>query len=267
MLERQYDRLVTRLAFEMLDIVRADIIPQLAELRSVFRREFGNSRFDDFGDDLRRLLDRFKARWTEAVSRRREEIEEIGIDVNAWGRRQTAKILERSLGSQLLASEADLDRQVKLWIADNVSKIQAIGDLEATRIQDLIVDSLRQDRPVEAIAEGLRDLWRNQTDRRQSWVRGVSPTVRARLVAIDQIGKLHSQLTKYRQESMGVRFYRWRTMLDNKVRHSHKALEGQVFAWRPEDGPQPPEGHPGMPPNCRCSAEPILSDAIPDVEE
>lgn len=49
--------------------------------------------------------------------------------------------------------------------------------------------------------------------------------------------------------------YIWRTAGDGKVRPSHAANDGQVFAW---DRP-PPTGNPGEDYGCRCRAEPFDS--------
>ncbi len=46
--------------------------------------------------------------------------------------------------------------------------------------------------------------------------------------------------------------YIWRTRSDGKVRPSHAANHGKIFAW---DSP-PPTGHPGEDYGCRCTAEP-----------
>ena len=46
--------------------------------------------------------------------------------------------------------------------------------------------------------------------------------------------------------------YIWHTAGDDKVRPSHAANEGRVFAW---NNP-PPTGNPGDEPGCRCTAEP-----------
>lgn len=51
--------------------------------------------------------------------------------------------------------------------------------------------------------------------------------------------------------------YIWRTRGDDKVRASHAANNGQVFAW---DNP-PPTGHPGEDYGCRCTAEPYYQEA------
>ncbi len=53
--------------------------------------------------------------------------------------------------------------------------------------------------------------------------------------------------------------YIWRTRGDDKVRPSHAANNGRVFAWN-----DPPEtGHPGEDYGCRCTAEPFM----PSVDE
>lgn len=50
--------------------------------------------------------------------------------------------------------------------------------------------------------------------------------------------------------------YIWRTQDDNKVRASHAANDGKIFAW---DDP-PATGHPGEDYGCRCWAEPYAPD-------
>ena len=84
---------------------------------------------------------------------------------------------------------------------------------------------------------------------------GVSES-RALLIARDQIGKLNGQLNRARQDALGVKRFTWRTVGDERVRDEHDELDGKVFDW---DDP-PGEGFPGDPINCRCGAEPILSD-------
>lgn len=91
---------------------------------------------------------------------------------------------------------------------------------------------------------------------------------RARLIARDQMSKIHTGITQVRQESLGIEKYVWRTAKDarvvgnpnglypkgNRVHNDHYKREGKVFAWA-----NPPEdGHPGFAIRCRCYAEPIL---------
>lgn len=65
-----------------------------------------------------------------------------------------------------------------------------------------------------------------------------------------------------RQQEFGIQKYIWRTAMDDRVRPSHAANEGKVFAWKDGDGPGDEE-------NCRCSAEPFpeyTGDDDPPIE-
>lgn len=54
------------------------------------------------------------------------------------------------------------------------------------------------------------------------------------------------------KEHPATSHYVWRTRRDGKVRPSHAANDGRIFAW--DDAPD--TGHPGEAPGCRCTAEP-----------
>lgn len=56
--------------------------------------------------------------------------------------------------------------------------------------------------------------------------------------------------------------YIWRTQGDDKVRPSHAANEGKIFAW---DNP-PATGNPGDEYGCRCTAEPYYGIYDPPIE-
>jgi SPP1 gp7 family putative phage head morphogenesis protein len=58
---------------------------------------------------------------------------------------------------------------------------------------------------------------------------------------------------KNERQNRPTRYYVWRTQNDGKVRPSHAANNGRLFAW---DDP-PPTGHPGEDYGCRCVAEPV----------
>lgn len=56
--------------------------------------------------------------------------------------------------------------------------------------------------------------------------------------------------------------YRSRTRRDGRVRPSHAANDGKIFAWE-----APPEtGHPGAAPGCRCVAEPYRPETTEFVD-
>ena len=87
-------------------------------------------------------------------------------------------------------------------------------------------------------------------------------TRRARLIARDQMQKLNSVLAQARQQDLGIKGYIWRTSQDVVVRDSHEDNDGKRFSW---DNPPRETGHPGEDINCRCVAEPDMSQLIPSL--
>jgi len=101
---------------------------------------------------------------------------------------------------------------------------------------------------------------------------GVSES-RARLIAVDQTLKTSSAINRFRQQAAGVRRWRWSSSLDERVRPSHRQLEGHVFSWDDDerrdemsdfdisdDDPGDPAPVAGTPVNCRCVAIPIIEE-------
>ncbi len=84
---------------------------------------------------------------------------------------------------------------------------------------------------------------------------------RAKLIARDQVAKLNGQLTRERQEEIGVSGYIWRTVGDERVRDSHDEVDGQFFSW--DSPPSETDGnHPGEDFQCRCWPEPVLPEFV-----
>ena len=108
------------------------------------------------------------------------------------------------------------------------------------------IDALRDGGSVEearrAIA-GISDKTRNRADRIGSW----------------ETDSLNTEYTRRFHEAAGIDSYTWITQRDDDVRPAHEEREGEVFKW----ANPPDDGHPGVPPNCRCSPMPVLPDLPP----
>lgn len=79
---------------------------------------------------------------------------------------------------------------------------------------------------------------------------------KAKLVARDQVSKINGNLNQIRQTNIGIESYIWRTADDEKVRPTHDENDNLTFRW---DSP-PSTGHPGEEVQCRCTAEPDLTE-------
>jgi SPP1 gp7 family putative phage head morphogenesis protein len=70
---------------------------------------------------------------------------------------------------------------------------------------------------------------------------------------------MHKMAQAETAQNHTTNLYIWRTRKDGKVRASHAANDGEVFAW---NNP-PPTGHPGEDFGCRCVAEPYREPRNP----
>jgi SPP1 gp7 family putative phage head morphogenesis protein len=95
---------------------------------------------------------------------------------------------------------------------------------------------------------------------------------RAVLVARDQTTKLAGALNAHRQQSAGIQRFKWVTSHDERVRASHRQLDGKTFSWdddareeemadydivEEDDDPAP---IPGSGIQCRCTASPVIEE-------
>jgi SPP1 gp7 family putative phage head morphogenesis protein len=88
---------------------------------------------------------------------------------------------------------------------------------------------------------------------------------RARLIARTEISKASTALTQARSEELGLQWWVWQTSRDQRVRASHRKMQGVLCSWN--DLPSPEQlvgekshGHyaAGNIYNCRCYPEPLL---------
>jgi SPP1 gp7 family putative phage head morphogenesis protein len=89
---------------------------------------------------------------------------------------------------------------------------------------------------------------------------------RAQLIARTQVSKASTALTEARAESLDLPWYVWETSSDQRVRLSHRKMQGVLFRW--DDPPAPEqligkksEGRyaPGDIYNCRCYPAPLVT--------
>lgn len=155
----------------------------------------------------------------------------------------------------LHAPDTGVPQHVRNFVATQITQIKGLTARALADTHTVVLEGLRQGLRAEEIAKQLREQV------------GLSKT-RATIIANDQVGKLHGELTRLRQTSLGIKRYRWATSRDELVRPGHRALEGTTQSWD-----EPPvvnartgkRAHPGMDTHfypCRCSAIPIIDDLL-----
>ena len=238
--EREYEKLLLKLCSDM----QAEIERRLPLLRDI--RQDGLDDMPAGGGWFERLR-----QWLMAVSGSLTASKEAAMSAvklllqqaDRFNRRQFHAVVRSVYGVEVFTHEPWLLELLSEFEADNIRLIQSIPAQYLETLHGKMVATIRNGGSHRDLVALIRDSYR-------------LPKSRARLIARDQTGKLNGQLTRYRQQQIGVEEYVWRGVLDSREREHHVEREGEKFRWS-----EPPEGgHPGMDFQCRCYAEAVFPD-------
>ena len=251
--ERSYQNELLAINKLFYDQVKQIIIPELNSLvyqSKLLRPDSINSRFDSLWvDRLKELIDKSYITFQSIITL--NKISNITIEqagkISLMNKEQFIKVIHSSLSVNPIIQEPYLQTQLKLFQNQNTNLITKLGSDQKERIQQILYSNLSQGNSIEKIEEELK----------KSEEIGEN---RARLIARDQTSKFNGQLTQLRQQELGITSYIWTTSKDERVRSTHRVLDGKTFTW--EKGSK--IGHPGQEINCRCIAQPIIIDSMFD---
>lgn len=206
--------------------------------------------------DMEKLLNYYKVKHTPIFLKESEKI------IRKWLERG-----DKSIRTSITRAMQDIqgkdfviqfDRQkyetiLRLIVQRNVGLIQNSTLQTLNNIENIVYDGVTTGQPWTAVAKDLSNQKHIARDR-------------VKRIARDQTGKLNETLNELAQRDAGVKFFRWRTVGDERVSTGyggHKHLDGKIYKWG--DVSHYPivdsYGHRGVPrqrPNCRCTAEGIL---------
>lgn len=138
----------------------------------------------------------------------------------------------------------DPDLNAKLlatWRRENITLIKSIDTRYFDDVAEFLGEGLKEGKTTRELTK--------LVEQRTAVSRG-----RARRIVRDQLGTLNSKITQRRQTELGITKYTWRDSGDEQVRETHEAFDGNVFTWAKGS----PEGNPGEPIMCRCTADPVI---------
>jgi SPP1 gp7 family putative phage head morphogenesis protein len=194
----------------------------------------------------------------------RVEAQQIAVELSGQNAAQFQKILRSTIGTEIFTSEPWLGDQLESFASQNVALVGKLKREAASDLQGIIQRGMKSGLRVEEITKEINKK-----------IKAVGN--RAKFIARDQIAKTNADIAQLRQENIGVTKYVWRTSRDERVRPSHKVMEGKTCIWSDQtsylntDGkkrkrssldPSGVELHPGKDYQCRCTAEPVLEDII-----
>ncbi|EOH0525703.1 phage minor head protein [Klebsiella aerogenes] len=177
------------------------------------------------------------------------------------------------LGVDAYRAEPWLRDMQEIWVAENTRLIKSIPADELSDMEGIIQRGVMNGSSAGTIKKQIQERY-GVTERR------------ANLIAVDQIGKANSALTKQRQADAGVIYYIWRGVMDERERHSHITLEGCFFRldgkpmtdadlkvcgvpgqrYRHPSESDPQASAPGVAVRCRCYRDPVWVGTVFDID-
>ncbi len=145
------------------------------------------------------------------------------------------------------------NRRYQALIQQNASYIRTLPDALARRVtKRAATEAIRGQRP-EAVMSYIRQHMPEMSN------------AQIRLIARTETAKSQAAITEIQAQDLGLQWYVWATVEDNRVRSSHDHMEGVLCRFDDPPAPEvligkPSEGHynPGNIYNCRCSAQPLI---------
>ncbi len=249
-LEISYFASIKRLISPIQSIVKDILFSRLSAIIEEFKREtrvdaYGKTISETFNDMELAFAGEFSETTVENVA---GSTAKRTSDFNA---RQVDRQFVSVLGVAPLRSEPYLAAQAEAFVERNVSLIKSIPSEYFPKLETLVRTRIEEGVSTTALKKEIIEKFS-------------VPVNRAALIARDQINKFMGSLSMLRQTEVGVTHYTWTTAADERVRPSHRDLDGTKQSWKspPVSGTGGEKLHPGMPINCRCVGLPVLDDFV-----
>lgn len=271
-LENRYNSVLQKGVDRIEQDFKEMVVPQIESI--VAEAGLTSQRTDAWPSSLGRFIDAMKDRWNndiwKPVSR---EMDGIFADVDKLHDRQFQRSLNIALGVPVFVRERFTNSIIESAVQENVALVTNLTQDTSKELSRLIQGGVRQGKRAETIT---KEILEGQTGLRKGVFHKVKS--RAKLIARDQVTKFYGDVNKLRQTNAGIEQYVWRTALDERVRDSHRVMNGRICRW---DNPNVYYNtgskrwvsrsgidgitlHPGQDVQCRCYGEPRLENIVED---
>ena len=229
-----------------------------------FKSSYKSSiRQDDVISDIDRILENLKLKFLSNLTYIVSDLFKTVSSIDSFNIRSLINALKRlNLTPQILQSRAKATKDLmRIWVIENTRLIKSIN---ANLLDSVASDIYQAVKNGESLTSLARDLQKTYN----------ITASRAKLIAADQVAKLNGLLTKERKLSLGLINYVWATTKDERVRKSHKVLDGLVCSfeddtkfkksiedkrWFKRNSIGGDSHHPGLAIRCRCTSYSIYT--------
>jgi SPP1 gp7 family putative phage head morphogenesis protein len=258
-IERDYQKRIRKIVNRVKTIINNEVVNALPSIMDITEAVRPDTRKDsDIGEAVKELFVATRISASEQITD--FEIEQMvqgtAGEINTWNKAQITRVLKQGLGVDPFASEPWLAQEMNNFVTTNVNLIKNVNQAFIAETESVVFEGMRRGLRHEQIAKQINGFGKDELGRKSKFN---NAKTRANLIGRDQTNKMNGQLTKLRQENIGVTKYIWRTVGDSRVRDHHASRNGKTYTWAKgsEVGT-----HPGDEIQCRCYAEPVLDDLL-----
>ena len=255
--EREYIRVVN----EYMRLLKVEIENALPELKDSYKKNRDidikdGIRADSFTDLMLKINEIFSRIKSSVI----KKVLGFGLekklrDVATINRKMTTKEWRKAIKSTLGVDIREdyylgdfYKEQIEEWIKDNIDLISTIPNDSLDKMRELVYSGYMTGKTTTRILKEIQRAYKVNLKH-------------AKLIARDQTAKLNGQIQRHQQIDAGITEYIWCTSGDERVRDSHKALDGKKFSW--DNPPLNSDGracHPGEDYQCRCIGRPVFNN-------
>lgn len=217
---------------------------------------------DQESNEIESLFDSLELNWKQNTPDVEAMALNIGQRTSEWNDTQWRRTMKGVLGVDIIAAEPWLPEVVNSFTLENSELIVTLQEDAIKDIKTMTQRAFRDGTRVETLRKDIINKWETTRNR-------------AELIARDQVSKLNGQLTRRRQQAVGLDRYVWSTAGDQRVRPSHRAMEGRICDWNDPTIYYDAAGnkhsrsgiggvmlHPGQDYQCRCVGLPYFDDLL-----
>ena len=228
--------------------------------------EYKSLRNDDFNGDFKRFIEFLGWKILPELKKILSKLTATSIRINEFNKKSFTNSLNKIQSIQIntiAIKNIHIDTELKMWITENTRLIKTIPSNLLGKVEELVFNSIRVGHSYKTLAKHLKLAFNISENR-------------AKVIARDQISKLNGNLTRQRNLSLGITKYKWLSSRDERVRHSHKVLEGKICSWQDasiyknnevekwqkRSSLKGVELHPAQDILCRCTSTAIISGLL-----
>jgi SPP1 gp7 family putative phage head morphogenesis protein len=211
---------------------------------------------DGIGSQLELIFNRLNARFSGTVSAgfAKTTASKMVMMVTRTNKKRFDKTIERATGVDLggiLAAEG-LEDFVELSVNGNVSLIKSLSEEHLKNVETIVTNGVKSGAKYSTIAKEILG------------IKGVNSKLAGRIktIAMNEVQTINSQITLRRSENLGITKGIYRTSKDERVRKSHKELDGVEYVLKKGAYSSIAQKwiQPGITDiNCRCSYSPVIN--------